>query len=194
MQFYNTPQCSARAYFDSAYGAYGGPLTDISFDAWAQFISTSSMNSKAKIYLGLPASPSVTYDEYMYLQPDEAGQTLQNFQCKYPELFGGVLVYEATPSEANAVHGTPYADAVKGYLKDSSCATKPSNTSTRSGPTFPASSVASMTNPSSAIVSTQSIAGFSAAKRVNHCGIASVQRRGILTCFQDTPYIEVEAV
>lgn len=115
------------------------------------------MNSKAKIYLGLPASPSVTYDKYMYLQPDEAGQILQHFQCKYPELFGGVMVYEATASEANAVHGTPYADAVKGYLKDSSCATKPSNTSIRSAPTFPVSSVASMTNPSSAIVSTQSL-------------------------------------
>jgi len=72
------------------------------------------------------------------------------------------MVYEATASEANAVHGTPYADAVKGYLKDSSCATKPSNTSIRSAPTFPVSSVASMTNPSSAIVSTQSISISSA--------------------------------
>lgn len=120
------------------------------------------MNSKAKIYLGLPASPSETYDKYMYLQPGEAGQILQHFQCKYPELFGGVMVYEATASETNAIDGTPYADAVKGYLKDSSCATKPSSTSTKSVPTFPVSSVASMTNPSSTIVSTQSVGILSA--------------------------------
>ncbi|KAI9819240.1 MAG: hypothetical protein M1827_007396 [Pycnora praestabilis] len=65
IQFYNTPECSARAYFDHTYGAYGGPATDISFDAWAAFVQSSSFNPDAKVYIGLPAAGAATYDSYM---------------------------------------------------------------------------------------------------------------------------------
>lgn len=129
VQFYNTEQCSARAFFDHTYGAYGGPPTNISFDAWAEFVSTSSMNRNAKIYLGLPAAPAITFGK-MYLQPDEAAQILKTFQCKYPDLFGGAMIYEATASETNSVDGLSYADAAKNHLKDSPCAPKSSTTST----------------------------------------------------------------
>ena len=32
------------------------------------------MNPNAKLYLGLPASPTTTYDKYMELRPEEAGE------------------------------------------------------------------------------------------------------------------------
>lgn len=33
-----------------------------------------------------------------------------------------------------------------------------------------------------------------AAKRINQCGIASVQRRRILTCFQGALYVKIETI
>ena len=160
VQFYNTPQCSARAHLDSTYGSYGGAPTDISFDAWAAFIVSSSFNPNAKLYLGLPASPDKTYDPYMYLQPAEASKIITDFQCKYPTIFGGAMLYEATASEANSVAGVSYSDAVKGYLKDSSCAVKLSTSSaipsSTSGPTSLTSSAGVSTNSS-----TSSTSGFS---------------------------------
>ncbi|MCJ1229236.1 hypothetical protein MMC12_005901 [Toensbergia leucococca] len=110
VQFYNTPQCSARAFFNHTYGAYGGPSTDISFDSWVHFVQRSSKNSEAKVYLGLPAAPNVTYDAPMYIEPTEAQILIQTFQCKYPNIFGGVMVYEATYSEDYPVDGKSYAD------------------------------------------------------------------------------------
>ena len=125
VQFYNTPQCSARAYFDHTYGAYGGPATDVSYDTWVTFVSKHSKNTNAKILLGLPASTTVVNDKKMYLQPSEAKQIIEHFQCKYPGHFGGVMIYEATYSEQNVIGGKSYADVLKGYLTGSTCAKKP---------------------------------------------------------------------
>ncbi|KAK4692582.1 hypothetical protein P7C71_g4654, partial [Lecanoromycetidae sp. Uapishka_2] len=123
VQFYNTPSCSARAYFDHSYG---GTNTDISFDKWISFVKASSFNKNVKVYMGLPASNSdqVVYDPKMYLAPSEANSIIKAFQCKYPSNFGGVMVFEATYSEMNSINGKPYVDVLKGYLKGTGCATK----------------------------------------------------------------------
>ena len=123
VQFYNTPECSARAYFDHTYGSTGAP-TDISFDQWVDFVDQAG--SQAKVFLGLPAAPSVVNDPVMYLQPDEAETIIDHFQCKYPERFGGVMVYEATASMNNAIDGNPYVDVLKKDLEKSDCANNPS--------------------------------------------------------------------
>ena len=116
VQFYNTPECSARAYFDHNYGGAG---TNISFSKWVDFVHTAGLNKKTKVFLGLPASndANVVYTPDMYLNPDEAKEIIQAFQSQYPEDFGGVMLYEATASETNSINGVPYADVLKKDLK-----------------------------------------------------------------------------
>lgn len=146
VQFYNTPQCSARAFFDHTYGAYGGPPTDISFDAWVSFLVSNSPNPNIKLYLGLPAAPAIAYDAKMYLNPTEAKSIIENFQCKYPKVFGGVMVYEATASETNSIGGKAYAKVLKEIEQDSTCGTKPVTSSAVSSSTKASSSTQSVTN------------------------------------------------
>ncbi|KAI9715854.1 MAG: hypothetical protein M1812_005674 [Candelaria pacifica] len=114
IQFYNTPQCSARAHFDHTYGSYGGPPTDISFAQWSQFVQTKSLNRDAKVYLGLPASPSATYDGYMYMKPAEVDSMVQNYQATYGN-FGGIMLWEATHSDDNQICGSSYANIMKDH-------------------------------------------------------------------------------
>lgn len=145
VQFYNTPECSARAYFDHSYGSTGEP-TDISFDQWVDFVDQAG--SQAKVFLGLPAAPSVVNDAVMFLNPDEAKTIIDHFQCKYPERFGGVMVYEATASEKNAIDGKPYADVLKEDLEKNDCANNPSC------PVTPPVTLSSSLAPTSALAST----------------------------------------
>ncbi|KAL9129994.1 MAG: hypothetical protein Q9217_001716 [Psora testacea] len=120
VQFYNTPICSARAYFDHSYGASNGDDSNISFDQWVDFVHNARSN--AKVFLGLPAAPHIAYDSTMYLEPSEALQIIEHFQGKFPNDFGGVMVYEATASEDNAINNEPYADKLKKGLKNGSSA------------------------------------------------------------------------
>lgn len=108
IQFYNTPQCSARAYFDHSYG---GTNANITFASWVNFVQEKSYNRNTKLYLGLPAAPdtNVVYDTVMYLQPNEAQEIISALQCQYKLEFGGVMIYEATFSQNNQIHGQPYA-------------------------------------------------------------------------------------
>jgi chitinase len=99
VQFYNTPQCSARAYFDNTYGqaANGGVPADISYDAWITWVLENSANKATKLYIGLPGAPGAAGDNgNFYLTPTEAEQLITNFKCKYAANFGGVMLWEAT--------------------------------------------------------------------------------------------------
>ncbi|KAL8935666.1 MAG: hypothetical protein Q9211_004581 [Gyalolechia sp. 1 TL-2023] len=131
IQFYNTPQCSARAYFDTNYGRQGDQPSMISFDAWVGFIRTSAMNKDVKLYIGLPAAPlpQVVYDTNMYIAPDDVVNLIDDYQCKYPQEFGGIMVWEATYSEQNLIDGKPFVDVIKGQLRDGECAQKPETSS-----------------------------------------------------------------
>ncbi|KAL9025108.1 MAG: hypothetical protein Q9196_006018 [Gyalolechia fulgens] len=131
IQFYNTPQCSARAYFDTNYGRQGDQPSMISFDAWVGFIRTSAMNKDVKLYIGLPAAPlpQVVYDTNMYIAPDDVVHLIDDYQCKYPQEFGGIMVWEATYSEQNLIDGKPFVDVIKGQLRDGECAQKPETSS-----------------------------------------------------------------
>ena len=149
VQFYNTPQCSARAFFDHTYGAYGGPPTDISFDAWVSFLVSNSPNPNVKLYLGLPAAPAIAYDAKMYLDPIDAKSIIEHFQCKYPKAFGGVMVYEATASETNSIGGKSYAKVLKEIEENCECASKPVTSSTLSSTTQTSSSIQTLVSSTS---------------------------------------------
>ncbi len=133
IQFYNTPQCSARAYFDHTFGAYGGPPTDISFDAWVEYVLQYSFNPDVKLYLGLPADSKAAYNPEHYLTRQEAKKILHHFQCKYPESFSGAMLYEATYSENNSLNGESYAQTIKKALLHCECAFKSSTPSASAG-------------------------------------------------------------
>ena len=45
----------------------------------------------------------------MYLQPNEANEIIKALQCEYKHEFGGVMIYEATFSQNNQIHGQSYA-------------------------------------------------------------------------------------
>lgn len=151
IQFYNTPQCSARAYFDANYGRQGDQPSVISFDAWVGFIRTTAMNKDVKLYIGLPAAPlpQLAYDTKMYIAPDDVINLIDVFQCRYPKEFGGIMVFEATYSEQNLIDNKPYVDVIKGQLTDNNCAQKPTTSSSSSSTSTSSSSTASATSASS---------------------------------------------
>jgi len=128
VQFYNTPSCSARAGLDHSYGAYGGPATDISYDSWVDHVKTTSANKQVKIYMGLAAAPGATYGN-MYLSPNEASELIERYLNKWPSMFGGVMLWEATFSDNNQVNGVSYATYIKKALEGCSSISHPSPTS-----------------------------------------------------------------
>ncbi|MCJ1368340.1 hypothetical protein MMC16_007482 [Acarospora aff. strigata] len=164
VQFYNTPYCAARAYFDETYG---GPGSNISFDQWASFVQSSSRNPHAKIYLGLPASTAAASPASMYLSPSEVGELVNAYQCKYPDLFGGIMLWEATYSENNQVNGKSYADNMKDVLVRNSCSAQVTSLTTSvTSSTLSSSSIASstaVTSPTSVMSTTTTSISSSAA-------------------------------
>ena len=48
-QFYNTPECSARA----GYNGLNASSTDFTFDDWVDWLKENSANPGVKLYLGL---------------------------------------------------------------------------------------------------------------------------------------------
>ncbi|KAI4275514.1 MAG: hypothetical protein LQ337_003157 [Flavoplaca oasis] len=163
VQFYNTPQCSARAYFDASYGRVGDRPSSISFDAWVNFVRTKALNKDVKLYIGLPAAPAVTYDPKMYIAPDDVYNLIDLFQCRYPKDFGGIMVYEATYSEQNLIDNKPFAAVVKSQLTDHECAKPATLTSSTVSSTSTSSSLSvhlSTANTSSPTSTPASMAGM----------------------------------
>ena len=163
IQFYNTPQCSARAYFDASYGSYDGQPTVISFDKWVAFIRNTALNKDVKLFIGLPAAPlpQLAYDTTMYIAPDDVRNLIDLYQCRYPKEFGGIMVFEATYSEQNLINGEPYVDALKSLLTKCDCAQKPTTTSSLPGPTPSSSAIISSSVPSSAATSSSPVVSAS---------------------------------
>ena len=115
VQFYNTPQCSARSFFDHHHG---GDNTDISFDDWVDYVQRRSLNKNAKVFLGLPGSKKACNDENEYLSLSEASEIIEHFQCKHQEQFGGVMIYDAAYSDENRDnHGRSYGGHCKMELE-----------------------------------------------------------------------------
>lgn len=172
VQFYNTEQCSARSYFDHAYG--GGDSNNITFAAWVNFVQAHAANKNTKIYLGLPASTTAANDAAMYLNVTEAREIIAAFQCEYPSAFGGAMIYEATASEANPFGGVPYLDVVKKGMADNGCSNQQPNpttssaTASQSSTSIPSSTAASSSLPfglappssTSSAAASSSVSGF----------------------------------
>ncbi|KAL7929304.1 glycoside hydrolase superfamily [Trichoderma chlorosporum] len=116
IQFYNTPQCSARGAI-SGYRPGDGSLQYFSYDAFQEFITVSFSQSKgAQLFIGLPASSTAAgSDENYFLAPEEA-QTLINEFRTHPS-FGGVMLWDAGSSDESVTNGCTYSQEIQSILK-----------------------------------------------------------------------------
>ncbi|GAD97348.1 class III chitinase ChiA1 [Paecilomyces variotii No. 5] len=105
VQFYNTDPCSARAWVD------GDGVSAFTFDAWIAAIKLGG-NPSAKLLIGLPADPTSAY----YLSPEEVEPLVEEYMGKYPDNFGGIMVWEATASDENQIEDRSYAANMKSVL------------------------------------------------------------------------------
>ncbi|OCK74052.1 glycoside hydrolase family 18 protein, partial [Lepidopterella palustris CBS 459.81] len=143
VQFYNTPQCSARA----GYNGLSTTTTAFTFDQWVSRVQSNSANPSVKIYLGLPAGTAgAPGDTASYLNVTEANALISTYLKKYPSTFGGVMLWEATVSYNNQICCKDYSTWIKQIVTaasgnsyfDSSCPAAsaalcaPSSTSTSS--------------------------------------------------------------
>ncbi|KAK1141946.1 Chitinase 2 [Aspergillus melleus] len=110
VQFYNTAGCSARDFFNVAGSGNGG----FNYDAWVNVIENGG-NRAAKLYIGLPASESAANPGY-YLTPEEVDVLVAQYMGRYPDTFGGIMLWEATASERNQINGAAYAEHMKNIL------------------------------------------------------------------------------
>lgn len=121
VQFYNTPQCSARSAVNAGY-------TTSNWDAWASL--APSHNKNAKVFLGLPGGPEgvSTANANDVLSVAEATTLIEKYYCsdQYKSAFGGVMLFDATAAKDN----NNYAQSMKAALQQCSCFPKPTTTST----------------------------------------------------------------
>lgn len=163
VQYYNTPQCSARDWA-TANPNYLSTKTEepsgFSYAAWADFlVGTASAN--AQLYIGIPGAP-VTADlttDY-YLNTTELSGLVQAYYCQ--KNFGGVMIWDATSAENSVGRNRTYYQAVKdillGYetnsgLCSNSSMLHPNNSSTTSFK-FPTTSRTVITRSTATIKST----------------------------------------
>jgi chitinase len=117
VQYYNTPQCSARNW-TTANPNY--LLTGIeepsgfSYNKWADFlVGTASAN--AKLYIGLPGAPATEdLSTDYYLNITEMSSLVQAYYCR--KNFGGIMIWEATSADNNVGPDGTYYQAVKDIL------------------------------------------------------------------------------
>ena len=108
VQFYNTEGCSARNFVQ------GNGNPGFNFDEWVTVIKNSA-NPDAKLLVGLPASSDMAIEGF-YLNPAEVEPLVAKYMNKYPETFGGIMLWEATASDNNVINGGTYADKMKAIL------------------------------------------------------------------------------
>ena len=124
VQFYNTEGCSARNFIE------GNENPGFNYGDWVTVIKNSA-NPKAKLLVGLPASPEMAIEGF-YLKPDEVEPLVAKYMDMYPETFGGIMLWEATASDRNQVNGRSYAANMKDILTKYGPAPVPTQTSTAS--------------------------------------------------------------
>ena len=119
IQFFNTPSCSARDFITRK------PL-HFAFDDWVSSIRSSG-NPHAKVFFGLPAGPEAVLNSTFYLNLAEVTEVVNTFQAKYPQEFGGIMLWEAAVSQGNQLDGKSFGDHVKSILRGGSSSSGSAN-------------------------------------------------------------------
>jgi len=97
VQFYNN-YCSYQ----------GGTWFWSSFSQWATW-SRSATGGKVKIFLGLPASTEAGGG---YVTPDAISGAVKTLRQNYTDVFGGVMLWDASWDQNNVVNGAPYGHSI----------------------------------------------------------------------------------
>ena len=108
IQFFNTPGCSARDFITQKPSHFA-------FDDWVSSIRSGG-NPNAKVFFGLPAGPTAVVNPTFYLNLVEVTEVVNAFQAKYPQEFGGVMLWEAAISQGNQLDGKSFGNHVKSIL------------------------------------------------------------------------------
>jgi chitinase len=118
VQYYNTPQCSARTWVaaNPDYLSTGIERpSGFSYKTWSKFL-VGSASANAKLYIGVTGGPS----ENDYIPSNELSKLVKAYFCD-PN-FGGVMIWEATLAENNlaGIYYTSAKNILIGYSKDPS--------------------------------------------------------------------------
>ncbi|KAE9366577.1 carbohydrate-binding module family 18 protein [Stipitochalara longipes BDJ] len=111
VQFYDTPQCSARSWVTANPNhADGTPevTSGFGYQNWAAFLDGTA-STGAKLYIGVLGAPDANN---FYLIPSELSSLIDVYYCD--ARFGGVMIWEATSANNNAAG--PYQSAVRSIL------------------------------------------------------------------------------
>lgn len=109
VQYYNTPECSARQALSASSKRAGTGFTG--YDNWE---SVDSLNADVKLYMGLPASTAASSQATFYLEPSEV-QTLVG-KVYSTSRFGGIMLWEATYAANNIICSKDYSTWMKQIL------------------------------------------------------------------------------
>lgn len=108
IQFYNTDGCSAR---DGMMAINGRGTTDISYLQW---VAAKSLNKNIRMSIGLPGAKAASRLGKYWLNPTEAQKLVKKFYKQ--NLFGGVMLWEATYAVNNKICATDYGTWMKNIL------------------------------------------------------------------------------
>ncbi|KAF1344879.1 glycoside hydrolase superfamily [Delphinella strobiligena] len=108
VQFYNTASCSARSALSSSTKRATG------FTGYDNWVSATSLNPDAMIYMGLAASTASASEATYYLEPSEV-QTLVN-EIYSSDRFGGIMLWEASTGAGNIICDRDYPTWMKQIL------------------------------------------------------------------------------
>ncbi|RUS14317.1 glycoside hydrolase family 18 protein [Endogone sp. FLAS-F59071] len=104
MQFYNNPECAAY------------PGNNYNYNDWAHLIRTQFANRKAKLFVGMPASPGDAGSGYANLK--QLQHIIDVTRKGNTDVFGGIALWEASTAFLNKQSGgVDMAQGVKNYLK-----------------------------------------------------------------------------
>lgn len=136
IQFYNNPGCALL-------NADGTPNPGFNYAEWEEYLADTPSNN-AKLYIGLPGSPSAAKSGYV------DASVASTYLCKYSDysMFGGVMVWDQWFASQNTIDGASYNQALYESMK-CGCKACPATTSTIS-----TSTIASTTDASTSLSTT----------------------------------------
>ncbi|KAI0023774.1 hypothetical protein F4780DRAFT_22021 [Xylariomycetidae sp. FL0641] len=114
VQFYNTPQCSARrrARIRATCLATGLTPRFFTFDAWANFLA-GSHSRNTRIYVGLPGGSDAAHPGFEVSVPETQSLAAVYF-CR--SVLGSVVIWEVTYASHSTVAGTTFYRGVEAAL------------------------------------------------------------------------------
>jgi len=100
VQFYNN-YCGVNNFGTSSWN----------FDTWANWATTISVNRNAKVFIGAPAAQTAAGSGYISLATLQ--NVVQQTASQYPNVFGGVMLWDASQAAVNSNYGASIANYMR---------------------------------------------------------------------------------